>query len=93
MHRRRPQDVQIVDVSQRILNAFEIVAPRIVFLGEKVFYDVTESFDADAKPVPGRLRAAAQGLAMQLVGVGPTLESQMAEDQAARPKSRHTPGQ
>ena len=68
---------------------FEIVAPGSVLLGQKVFHDVAKALDSDAKPVKCRLGAAAQRLAMQLVGFRPALERKMLEDQAARPQPCH----
>jgi len=82
-----------VNLAEHVLHAFEIVAPGGVPVGQEILHDVTKAFDADTKAVKRCRGAAAQGLAVQLVGFGPALECEMAENQTARAESGHPAGQ
>jgi len=58
------QNVQIVDVAEEILHAFQIRGPSDVALGQKIFDDVTKMFYADAERVPRFWPLGAQRAAM-----------------------------
>src|SRR5947209_4488816 len=54
-----PENVEIVNFAEEVLQVLEVVAPKLVFLRKKIFDDIAEAFDADAQAVEGNLRASA----------------------------------
>jgi hypothetical protein len=47
------EDVEIMDVAEQILEAFEIFAPEDVVIWEEIFDGIAEALDADAQFMPG----------------------------------------
>src|ERR1700722_5243580 len=78
-----PEYVEIVHLTQQVLQFFEVVAPELVLFRQEVFDDVAEALDADAQAVESGLRAIAQGTGVEGASLGPTLKGQMFEKRAA----------
>lgn len=83
------EDVEIVDVAEKILEAFEIVAPRGVMFGQEILDGVAEALEADAESVPGLGFFGAQGAGVEFFGVfeafkGETLGGEAGDGNEAR---------
>jgi len=46
-----PEHIEIVDLSQDVLQVLEVFAPGGVLIGQEIFDDVAETFDANAQAV------------------------------------------
>ena len=46
-----PENVEVVDFAEQVLNFLEVVAPGFVLFGKEIFDDVAEALDADAQSV------------------------------------------
>ncbi len=62
---RGPQNVQVVDLPQNILQLFQVFAPVLIVQGQKVLDDVAESLDANAKRMQRDFASIAKGGSMQ----------------------------
>src|SRR5258707_2392616 len=55
-----PQDVQVVDLPQSVLQVLQILAPALMPLGQKILGGIAEALDANAQGMPRHLTAIAQ---------------------------------
>jgi hypothetical protein len=81
-----------MDFSEEVLQFLEIIAPGAVLLRQKILYNVAEALDPDAQAVERNLRAIPQSPTMQVVGLNPTLKSEVLEDVAAKPQPGRSAG-
>lgn len=72
-----------MNVAEQVLHVFEVVTPDFMFGGKKIFYDVAEAFDTDAKSMKGDLRAIAKCAVVKVAGFGEALERQVLEQSIA----------
>jgi hypothetical protein len=82
-----------MDFSEEVLQFLEIIAPGAVLLRQKILYNVAEALDPDAQAVERNLRAIPQSPTMQVVGLNPTLKSEVLEDVAAKPQPGRSAGE
>src|SRR5271166_2849770 len=81
---RGPKHIEIMNLTEQILDFLEVVAPSLVLDGKKILYDITEAFDSDPQAVERDLRAVAQSTGMEFTGSGPALQSKMFKERAPR---------
>jgi hypothetical protein len=85
------QDVQVVNISEEVLETLEVFAPRSVVFGQEAFDGIAEFFEPDAEHVPRLGFFSAQSLAMEFAGFFKTLESKALGGKAGRGDKTDTP--
>src|SRR5262249_11298384 len=78
-----PQHIQIMNLSQIILQLLEIIDPGIVQRRQKILNDVAEFLDCNAEPMPGSIAGTAQNPPMQFMGFVPAFQGHVKEHRAA----------
>src|SRR5580692_1296824 len=90
---RGPEHVEVMDLAQQVLDFFQVVSPRFVLDGQKIFHNIAEAFDADAETVECNLGAVAQGTVVEFPGFGPALEREMFKERTTLPEACSSCGQ
>src|SRR5437879_13035091 len=88
-----PENIEVVDFAEQVLNFLEVIAPGCVLFGKEIFDDVAKALDADAQGVQCYLRAVAQGAVVESAGFGAAFEGEVLEQRASRAETGSTPGE
>src|SRR6266851_1101131 len=72
----RGEDIEIVNFSEHVLKALEVIAPGGIVLGEETFDGVSEMLESNAQCVPGFGLFGAQRLGVKLPGAFESFERQ-----------------